>query len=251
MNPILRRFFVSDTPKNFTPWFIEFFALACAFGCVDSIRANASCREWASFAVMSLILAIVGFRWSWIKTRAAARWNKWREKKTVVAQSEVGKPQHNVQFTGFVMFADDDFITATIAFRNVPNGKLLGKFEMPRLRVIYYNLLTGEEIADMSPVQWHNDSGDTPIDIGSQEQSAVVGSFFKEHGIWKAVELVNDDWSLDLKIHSVELPAMSLHIIASLSGGNKLQIPDIEGILTLGEDGTASFLPTLGYIGAR
>ena len=36
------------------------------------------------------------------------------------------KPPHNVQCVGFKLLKDDDFITATLCFRNVPTGKLLG-----------------------------------------------------------------------------------------------------------------------------
>jgi hypothetical protein len=69
---ILRRVFVSDpVSKDFTPWFIEFFALACAFGCVDSIREHSAFKQWLSFAMVSLLLAIIGFKWMWIKTKVA------------------------------------------------------------------------------------------------------------------------------------------------------------------------------------
>ena len=166
------------------------------------------------------------------------------------AKSGLDKPQHNVQYVGFQMFSDDDFITATLSFRNVPNGKLLGKFEMPRLRVIYYIQSTGEEIADMFPVEWWSDTGSNPMDIGSQEQYAVVGSFFNQHGFWKAVEQLEDDSSFEYRLNSKQISTGSLHIRASLSSVTGLRIPPVEGILTLGEDGTASFQLTKGYIEA-
>jgi hypothetical protein len=159
-------------------------------------------------------------------------------------QRSLVKPPHNVQCTGFTVFTNDDFITATLCFQNVPNGKLLGKFEMPRLRVIYYDKPTGEELADVYPTEWWSDSGDTPTDIGAQEQYALVASFFREHGTWKALEIDEDDLDLSPRLNSVQLPAGDLHIIASLSGTNKLWIPPVEGVLTLGEDGSASFQRT-------
>ena len=65
---------MSDPPsKDFAPWFIEFFALACAFGCVDSIREHSAYRQDVGFAVASLLLAVIGFRWSWIKAGVSAR----------------------------------------------------------------------------------------------------------------------------------------------------------------------------------
>jgi hypothetical protein len=158
------------------------------------------------------------------------------------------KPQHNVQCTGFKVFMDDNFITATLSFRNVPNGKLLGKFQMPYLRVIYYDLSTGEEVADMCRTEWWNEEGNPPAEIGSQEQYAVVASCFKGDKIWDALELVEDE-AVGMKLHSVKLPVHELHIVASLSA-YPLRIPPVEGILTLGEDGSASFKPTKGFIRA-
>lgn len=168
---------------------------------------------------------------------------------SALSPGSITKPEHNVQCTGFKVFTDEDFITATLSFQNVPNGKLLGKFRMPRLRVVYYNLSTGEEIADMCPTTWRNEEGTAPVDIGAQEQYAVIASFFKKDKTWKALELLSDDDWLVLKLNSVRLPVRELHIIASLSA-HPLRIPPVEGILTLGEDGSASFKPTKGFIQA-
>jgi len=68
-------------------------------------------------------------------------------------QSAPVKPQHNVQCVGFKAISDDPIFTiAALIFRNVPTGKLLGKFTAPRLRVIYYDNSTGLEIANMCPI---------------------------------------------------------------------------------------------------
>jgi hypothetical protein len=157
-------------------------------------------------------------------------------------QSTLVKPKHNVEWVGFTLFTNDDFITATFCFRNVPNGKLLGKFEMPRLRVLYYDHSTGEEIADIFPTEWWSESGHIPPEIGTQERYALVGLFFRGDGTWKAVQFDDsDDLDSMYKVHPVELHAGAFHIKASLSGTNNVRIMPVEGILTLGEDGTASF----------
>jgi hypothetical protein len=73
------------------------------------------------------------------------------------AQGRLIKPQHNVQYVGFKLIPDDPFTIAALCFQNVPiPGQLMGKFEYPRLRAIYYENSTGQEIADMGPLQWWN-----------------------------------------------------------------------------------------------
>ena len=144
------------------------------------------------------------------------------------------------------MFTDKDFIIATLSFRNVPNGKLLGKFNEPLLRVVYYDLSTGGEVADMGRAEWWNEERNPLTEIGAQEQYAIVASLFKVDMMWNALELVEDE-AVGLKLHSVKLPVHKLHIVASLSAYS-LRIPPVEGILTLGEDGSASFRFTKGFI---
>ena len=154
------------------------------------------------------------------------------------------KPPHNVQCVGFTVFMNDDFITATLGFQNVPTGKLLGKFEMPRLRVIYYDHQTGEELADRCPIVWWSDSGDPPAEIGVREQYAEIASFFKEELKWSAHQSnePSEDFDSWHQLNSVELPAGDIRIIARLSGARSLRIPPVEGILTLRENGDASFV---------
>jgi hypothetical protein len=152
------------------------------------------------------------------------------------------KPAHNVQCIGFKLFHDYDFVTATLGFQNVPTGKPLGKFERPRLRVIYYDHLTGEELADMCPAVWWNDSGDKPIEIGVKEQYALIASFFKTDSKWTACESnePSEDFDAWHQLNSIELPTGDIRIIATLSS-DSLRINPVEGVLTLEKDGNASF----------
>jgi hypothetical protein len=166
----------------------------------------------------------------------------------LIAQSNHGdwtKPRHNVQYIEFHRFTNDDFVHATLCFQNVPNGKLLGKFENPHLKVTYYNKSTGEEIADFDQTDWWSESGDVPANIGAEKRYAMVASFFMGHRTWAATELYKDDLDWSLKSHSVQLPVGDIHIIASLSGAHDPRIPRVEGILTLGENGAASCTPKI------
>jgi hypothetical protein len=226
------------------PLLLEAFGWALAFKSVDAFYDH---RRWAGYGVSAIVLIVGGGVWIAFRKRIAAWWGSWRGKKTAAVRSQV-VTYHNVQFTGFVPFDDDDFVTATLSFRNVPNGKLLGKFERPRLRVIYYNQSTGEEIADMSPAEWWNGSG-IVSDIGSQEECAVVASFTKGLKMWRAVELYENE-STGLSLRSEQLPTGEIHIVASLIGANDVHVPTIRGTLTLSEDGSVSFQITKGFIQA-
>lgn len=164
-------------------------------------------------------------------------------------ESAIVKPRHNVQCVGFKAISDDPFTIAALIFRNVPNGKLLGKFTAPSLRVIYYDNSTGLEIADMCPTQWWNSEGENgPREIDANEHYADVASFFEGKGEWRAYELnepLGDELYSQIELNSVELPAGEYRIIAMLSGEYRnLSIPQVTGVLTLGEDGTASFQRT-------
>jgi hypothetical protein len=60
----------------------------------------------------------------------------------LLTKNPLVKPPHNVQYVDFVVFEDEVFITATLCFQNVPDsGRLLGKFERPYSRVLYYDHL--------------------------------------------------------------------------------------------------------------
>jgi hypothetical protein len=157
---------------------------------------------------------------------------------------------------GFKVFDEDNdpFTVATLIFRNLPNGNLLGKFVCPRLRVIYYDNSTGMEIADICPMEWWNSDGENgPTEIDADEHYAEVASFFEGEAKWTAYALSEpldgDDPYPRKKLDSTPLPTGDLRIVAMLSGDyRKLSIPQVTGILTLREDGSASFKPIKGII---
>lgn len=156
-------------------------------------------------------------------------------------QSKLIKPQHNVQYIGFKFIHEGPFRMATLCFQNVPiAGQLMGKFERPRLRVIYYENSTGQEIADMCPVPWW-DERDGITDISAQGRAAYIASYFD--GKWTANEHNEssenyDSWN---QLDSVELPMGEIRILALLSDEEgKRSSGIISGILTL-QGNTASF----------
>lgn len=163
---------------------------------------------------------------------------------TPAPQSKPSKPEHNVQCIGFRHFEDDSdlFPSAELIFKNVPTGELLGKFMWPRLRVIYYDNSTGIEIADMCPLVWRMKSGNAPNEIGTEESYAQLATQVPFVG-WRAFEINEDadEFGERNELNPVELPTGELRIVATLSGGYKASIKSVTGVLTLGEDGTASF----------
>jgi len=274
---------VSDPPsRDFAPWFIEFFALACAFGCVDSIREHSSIVQCVSFAAVSLLLAVIGFKWSPIKTAVLALVARWPWNQLRIVKSELtrvlqenselresfvarkeaiplplsvqvtlAKPQHNVQYAGFEVSNDDgDSVSAaTLLFQNVRTSpdQLLGKFEWPRLRVIYYDNSTGQEIADLAPLLWSGpDDVDVPSEINASGSHAIVASYY-EAG-WHACEIIEpeeDSYTHRNTYRWIDLPTGEVRIIAILSGGYGISpIPHVTGVLTLRQDGAASFQRT-------
>ena len=160
------------------------------------------------------------------------------------ADSGWTKPAHNVQCVGFKAISDPPFTIAALIFRNVPNGKLLGKFRYPRLSVTYYDNSTGLEIVYMCPMLWWNQYEDVPAEIDASESYSQVALYCE--GKWKAYELNeprDDDLYPKDRLNSVELPAGEFRIVAVLSGDyGSLSIPQVTGVLTLGKDGNASFV---------
>jgi hypothetical protein len=255
---ILRRLFVSDMPA----WKLripDYLGLGFLLLVPELIWRNL--KAWYSWGG-ALAIGIV-FLWAgdaipiaWKRLLAWWPWNKLREREVELAKSlqdnselrsksGLDKPLHNVQFVGFKFIHDEPFRVATLCFQNVSNaGKLLGKFERPRLRVIYYEHSTGQEIADMCPVQWW-DEKDGIDDISAEGRNAVVASCFE--GKWTALEINEppedfDSWN---KLRSVELPAGKIRIVAALSGKEgRLSSKSVTGILTLETEGTASFIHT-------
>jgi hypothetical protein len=151
------------------------------------------------------------------------------------SQAHLVKPQHNVQYVEFKSIHSDPFFIAALCFQNVPTGRPMGKFESPRLRVIYYEHSTGQEIADLSPIAWW-DSRDGITDISAEGRDADIASHFE--GKWEASETYSDENTLESRLHSVALPFGEVRIVAYLFG-NYEESPavTVRGILTLGEEG--------------
>jgi len=80
----------------------------------------------------------------------------------------------------FKQLDGEHFRAATLVFRNVPNGKLLGKFSSPRLRVIYYDYATGQEIDDFYSVGWWDEEEEDIDDINAEGRNAIIAAFFDE-----------------------------------------------------------------------
>ncbi len=248
-----------DGKRWVMPVLLESFGLAAAFKTFDAFDAGKPWKIYFGYAVLGVVLMIGGVLWAVFRKRVAeiSPWNKLRGKEAQLAQallvnselrakSGLDKSSHNVQCVGFKAISDPPFTTATLIFRNVPNGQLLGKFQFPRLRVIYYDHSTGLEIADLCPLLWWGQYEDAPSEIGASETYAQVALFFE--GKWKAYELNEpreNDFHPKHGTNSIELPAGELRIVAMLSGEYRnLSIPQVRGVLTLKEDGSASFQHT-------
>jgi hypothetical protein len=253
---ILRRLFVSDMPA----WRLripDYLGLGFLLLVPELVWRNP--KAWYSWGG-ALAIGII-FLWAgdaipiaWKRLLGWWPWNKLREREAELAKSfqdnselrsksGLDKPLHNVQFVGFKFIHEEPFRIAALIFKNVPTlGRLLGKFESPRLRVIYCENSTGQEIADMCPAQWW-DEKDGIDDISAGGRNAVVASCFE--GKWTALSINEPPQDFDAwhKLNSVELPTGKIRIVAALSGKDgQLSIGTVTGVLTLETDGTASFI---------
>ncbi len=253
---ILRRIVLTNNGEGvtrfFIPGFLELVALVCMFEAGDSARSN----NWTFATIwffISLAFSLGGFTWIPMKKRII-EWRSRRNQKTskteqidahAVMPSDHCKPQHNVQCVRFKVISEDSFplTFATLGFQNVPTRDwLMGKFEYPRLRVIYYANSTGQEIADFCPLRWYPE--DELTEIASEISYAQIATFLSAVPVWRFFELnenATDEWH---KFNYLEVPSGDYRIVAMLSGSHGLSIPPVTGVLTLREDGTASFLRT-------
>lgn len=165
-------------------------------------------------------------------------------------------PSHNVRFVGFRRIQIDpdfpDLTLATLCFENalIP-GKPVVDFHFARLQVNYSDFSTEEMIAEAFLARWH-DSPHAPIDISAgRKQCAIIASCISSK--WATDSLIDtpinpaleyDFGGSEYKHESVPLPLGRIKIKATLIGTHNLSIPPVEGILTLGADGSASFLNT-------
>jgi hypothetical protein len=250
------------------PVLLELFAVPFAWISVQMLHDHEPWNAIAEYGLTGIFLAFSGATWAVFRKRIAGLW-PWHKLRiarvevakllqenlelqkrigvskeslalTVPKQNSLVKPQHNVQCVGFKWIDGEPFKIAALRFQNVPTGKPIGKFEWPRLRAIFYQNSTGQEIVDMCPIQWW-DEKDGVTDISADGRDADIASYFE--GKWTASETYSDEDTLQTRVHSEELPPGEIWIKAILTGeyGN-LCVPHVTGVLTLSEDGRASFI---------
>jgi hypothetical protein len=171
-----------------------------------------------------------------------------------LADSKPNRLTHNVRFIGLkrIQLIRDvpDMALATLCFENsLIAGQEILDFHLARLRVDYSDPSTGEKIAEAFLARW-NESPDAPIDIlGSEKKYAIIASCLGSK--WTTDSLIDVPVNPALeygfggseyKRSHVPLPLGRIKINATLIGARNLSIPPVEGILTLGEDGSVSFI---------
>jgi len=161
---------------------------------------------------------------------------------------------HNVQFSGFkiIQITPDlpELALAALCFENtlIPE-EAIADFHFARLQVHYSDPATGDVIAKAFLARWH-DSPDAPIDIlGGERKCAIIASCIGSK--WATDSLIDAPINPALeygfggseyKHASVPLPLGRIKVKATLIGTHNLSIPPVDGILTLGKNGSASFV---------
>jgi len=261
------------------PALLEVFGFSSVLKAYDTFDTGKAWHIWLAYAANGAIMIAAGVLWAVFRKRISEWW-PWNQLRATRAElallsqenfdlrrslnssneplllpsslpayqqaiSALIKPQHNVQFRGFEFFENEPDIPwyATLLFQNVRStqDQLLGKFELPHLRALYYDNSTGQELADLGPLTWL-DSENGPTEINASGSYAIVAQYFQ--GRWSVSETFHDDVYGVLKIHKAHLPAGDIRITAMLSGSYNLYIPPVKGILILTKDGTASFQTT-------
>jgi hypothetical protein len=250
-----RRLFVSDGPQSGVKFtFLDYVALGFILPGAEEFlrRGKEGWPIWIPGFALGII--VLSFRDRSPQLTAWFR-RRFRKSKTVdpafspaspVQDHPLAKPQHNVKFVEFKQLTDEHFRSATLLFRNLPNGKLLGKFSSPRLRVIYYDHSTGQELDDFYSVGWWDEQEGINA-ISAEGRNAIVASFFDkwrvggEDNPLSSKFFGDDDRPWDGR-RSIELPFGKIRIVATLFG-NYVDSPvvTVSGVLTLGTDGSASF----------
>ena len=151
--------------------------------------------------------------------------------------------KHNVQCIGVTAGEK----AAQIGFINIetPNREV-GNFHRARLKVRYSVAHSGEEVALVFPARWIG-SDEDEIAIEFVPRYAVLAVYIGNQ--WHGVETVEVFTSQSesesyYRRELRHLPTTQLSIEAILLGENNLSLPPFTGILTLGEDGSASWTLT-------
>ena len=200
------------------------------------------------FAVTSsliMLLAFVAVYWRERSQRMEIQETAKDSKPFLAArvQASTSKSPHKVKCLG----VEAGERAAQIGFINVetPNEEV-GNFNRARLKIRYSLAHSEEEVALVFPARWIG-SDEYEISIGFEPRYAALAVYIGNR--WHGVETV-EVFTPQSEIESYFrrelrlLPSAQLRIEATLIGKNNLSLPPFTGILTLCEDGSASFHPT-------
>lgn len=164
---------------------------------------------------------------------------------------EASQSTHNVHFVGFNRIQIDpdspEPTFAALCFQNVPiTGQALGEFRCARLKAEYYDAATGQKIAEVFPVRWHEFMQPT-VDLSFVTRCALIASFIGNK--WTADRMVEIqpnpaaeyEFEPDYRPESTDLPLGAIRIVATLFGEKNVSIAPIRGILTLDQNGVVHF----------
>lgn len=161
------------------------------------------------------------------------------------AEGKPASPKHNVQCIGFKRIEIDpqfpDLSMAALCFQNVPvSGEPIGEFGYARLKVDYHIPSTGERITEVFPAKWFDCHGPS-VRIDVTTKCALIALCIGSK--WTADRIIEDseDWRGEFRVECVDLPLGQIKIVATLLGEHNLSIAPVVGILTLGENGAATF----------
>lgn len=150
--------------------------------------------------------------------------------------------KHNVQCAG----VDAGEMAARIGFINIetPNQEV-GNFHRARLKVRYSLAHSGEEVALVFPARWIG-SDEDEISIEFVPRYAVLAVYIGNQ--WHGVETIEvftpqSECESYYRRELKPLPTAQLRIEAILFGEKNLSLLPFTGILTLEEDGAASWTP--------
>jgi hypothetical protein len=152
--------------------------------------------------------------------------------------------KHNVQCVGVEI--TPDFPVVLMCFRNVEiPGKPVGRFKAARLKVTFYLESSGELVEEIFPARWSGFPDQDEIEIGVKKVCAILAMHSLNSDIgWEAHSTKGIPAEIGLKyiLERTFLPSDRLKVVANLIGENNLSMDrPIEGVLTLGEDRSASW----------
>jgi hypothetical protein len=155
--------------------------------------------------------------------------------------------KHNVQCLGVEI--TPDFPLILMCFRNIEiPGKPVGLFKAARLKVTFYLESSGEEVAEIFPVKWSGFPDQDEIEIGVKKVCAILAMHSLDSDLgWEAHSTKGIPAEIGWKyiLERTFLPSDRLKVVANLIGEDNLSMDKpIEGILTLGEDRSASWTLT-------